>query len=143
MGITDSTFVGYGLKRWSTSQQQRWDEAKVCDSDKGWNHESVGYWMDTLMKSAVWPSPDWSFVHMWYGHSPLTISQTWKATAAGPSTPLSEWTRVTGNGDVAHNLDGALYHKDLLAPALARAAKSNRTSQPEVLGPEFFGSQFQ
>ena len=142
MGITDSTFVGYSLKRWSVNQQQRWEEAKVSDYEKGWNHESVGHWIDTLMKSAVWPSADWSFVHLWYGQSPLTLSHTWKATAAGPSTPQSEWTRVTGNGDVAYSLEGAPYHKDLFAPALARAANSNRTLQPEVLEPEFFGSKF-
>ena len=142
MGITDSTFVGYSLKRTSVNQKQRWDEAKVCDYEKGWNHESVGHWIDTLMRSAIWPSADWSFVHLWYGQSPLTLSHTWKATAAGPSTPQSEWTRVTGNGDVAYSLEGAPYHKDLFAPALARAANSNRTSQPEVLGPEFFGSKF-
>ena len=87
IGITDSTFGGYGLKRGSSSQQQRWEDAKVCDFDKGWNHESVGGWLDTLMKSGVWPSIGWSFTHVWYGKSPLAISQIWKAAAAGPNTP--------------------------------------------------------
>ena len=41
-----------------------------------------------------------------------------------------------------HNLNGGTYYKELLAPALERAAKSHRTSQPETLGPEFFGSSF-
>ena len=67
MGITDSTFVGYGLSRYSPAQAKRWDEAKVCDSTKGWKHETVGDWLDTLMKSDLWPSPNWSFVHKWHG----------------------------------------------------------------------------
>jgi hypothetical protein len=79
------------------------------------------------MKSELWPSLDWSFIHNWHGVSPLTLSETWKASAAGKSIPLEEWARTTGNGEVAHNLNGGKYYNELIAPAIKRAAKSQRT----------------
>ena len=113
---------------------------KVCDEGRGWKHELVGDWLDTLMKSNVWPSLNWSFFHKWMASSPLTLSETWKASIAGKSIPLEEWTASTGNGDIACNLKESKYYDELMAPALERAAGSQRPPQPESLGPEFFGS---
>ena len=44
LAITDSTWLGYA-PTWSPKQQQRWDEAGVCDHSKGWRTEQVGRWL--------------------------------------------------------------------------------------------------
>ena len=127
LGITDSTFIGYAPVRNCQLQRDRWDEHKVCDDKKGWRHERVGDWLDRVMRSSVWPSHDWSFVHKWMATSPLSLSEAWKASAAGASVSLDEWTESTGNGTVKQNLKDGKYYRDLMVPARERAARS-RTS---------------
>ena len=131
LGITDSTYVGYAPVRYCPKQQERWDEDKVCDYKKGWRHERVGDWLERAMRSSVWPSRDWSFVHNWMALSPLSLSEAWKAAAAGPIVSLDQWTESTNNGSVK---TWSKYLSTLMEPALQRAA-GHRTPQTAILGP--------
>jgi hypothetical protein len=74
--------------------------------------------------------------------SPLSLSESWKASAAGASVSLDEWTKCTGNGTVKQNLKDRKYLTDLMVPARERAARHGRVSQIETLEPGFFNSSF-
>ena len=138
LAITDSTWLGYA-PTWAAKQQLRWDEAGVCDHSKGWRTEQVGKWLQKAMISDAWPSKGWSCVHQMVPHSPLSMSEVWKAAAAGPSVPRDAWTKTTNNTSVKQYCTS--YLQELLEPALKRA-KGLREHKTVALVREFFDSPY-
>ena len=138
LAITDSTWQAYAPS-WCPTQQERWETDRVCDYKKGWRTEQVGNWLQHAMESDAWPSKGWSCVHQWSPLSPLSMSELWKAAAAGPIVTLDEWTKSTNNTNVKKWC--TKYLNKLLEPALKRA-KGLRTHQTAVRVRKFFDSSY-
>ena len=138
LAITDSTWLGYA-PTWAPIQQEHWEEAGVCDHKKGWRTVQVGKWLEEAMRSDAWPSEGWSCVHHMVPLSPLSMSEVWKAAAAGPSVTRDEWTETTNNTSVKKWCTKYLH--ELLEPALKRS-EGLREHQTAVRVREFFDSPY-
>ena len=89
--------------------------------------------------SDAWPSKGWSCVHQMVPQSPLSMSEVWKAAAAGPSVTRDAWTKTTNNTSVKNTVKDI--SKNCWSPLLSAPTASESIKLQFARG-SFFDSPY-